>query len=110
MHINKIVRDHDECRFVRLDAEKAPFFIAKLQIQTLPCVFMFIDGIAYDKIVGFEELGGEDDFATIKFTQRLVQSGVILGKNRKERGEIKITKGRQHHRNDSDDSAEDNEY
>jgi hypothetical protein len=30
MHIQKICREHEECRFVRLDAERAPFFIAKL--------------------------------------------------------------------------------
>ena len=27
MHLHKICRDHAEARFVRLDAEKAPFFI-----------------------------------------------------------------------------------
>jgi len=40
-----------------------------------------------------------------------VAGGVLIGKNRRERGEMKITKGgRKNNRNDSDDSAEDNEY
>jgi len=58
MHINKIVREHEEARFVRLDAEKCPFFIAKLQIQMLPTIIMFIDGIAAERLVGLDELGG----------------------------------------------------
>ena len=41
MHINKIVREHEECRFVRIDAERCPFFIAKLNIQMLPTIIMF---------------------------------------------------------------------
>jgi hypothetical protein len=109
MHINKIVRDHEECRFVRLDAEKAPFFITKLQIQMLPTIIMFIDGIAADRITGLDDLGGVEDFPTINLVRRLVNGGVLIGKNRKERGEMKINKGR-NRRNDSSDSAEDNEY
>lgn len=30
----------------------------------LPTVVLFRDGIAVDRIVGFEALGGSDDFAT----------------------------------------------
>ena len=51
---------------------------------------MFDDGIAFDRIVGFEELGDKDDFPTMALTRRLVKSGVILGKNKTERGEMKI--------------------
>lgn len=94
---------------MRLDAEKCPFFITKLQIQMLPTIIMFIDGIAADRITGLDDLGGAEDFPTINLTRRLVNGGVLIGKNRKERGEMKIKKGR-HNRNDSDDSAEDNEY
>ena len=47
---------------------------------------MFIDGIAYDKIEGFEELGGEDDFPTMLLTRRLIKSGVIGAKNEIEGG------------------------
>ena len=32
MHLHKICRVHTETRFVRIDAEKCPFFINKLQI------------------------------------------------------------------------------
>jgi hypothetical protein len=32
MHLNKIAQKHIESKFVKIDAEKCPFFIAKLQI------------------------------------------------------------------------------
>ena len=51
-----------------------------------------MDGIAFDKIVGFDDLGGEDEFKTLTLTRRLVETGCIKGKTRKERGEMKITR------------------
>ena len=70
----------------------------------LPTIVLFDDGIAFDRIVGFEELGGEDDFPTMALTRRLVNSGVILGKNKTERGEMKVT------RKNRKDSGSDEEY
>ena len=72
----------------------------------LPTIIMFIDGIAADRITGFDELGGVDDFPTINLTRKLVYSGVIKGKNRKERGEMKIN-NRKRGRNDESDSGND---
>ena len=59
----------------------------------LPTVVMFIDGVAQDRIVGFEELGGCDDFSTLVLTRRLIKGGVLYANNRKEAGQIKIKKG-----------------
>ena len=36
---------------------QAPFFVDKLKIQMLPCIVMFQGGKAFDRIVGFDELG-----------------------------------------------------
>ncbi len=103
MHLFKICREHEEARFVRLDAEKAPFFINKLAIQMLPTVIMFIDGVAQDRIVGFDELGACDDFPTIALTRRLIKGGVLYANNRKEAGQMKIKKaGRRDDNSDSD--------
>lgn len=52
----------------------------------LPTVVLFIDGVAKDRIVGFEELGAKDDFQTIVLTRRIVKSGVIKPLNREEKG------------------------
>jgi len=32
MHLNKIAREHTETKFARIDAEKCPFFVSKLNI------------------------------------------------------------------------------
>ena len=72
----------------------------------LPTVVCFIDGIAVDRVVGFEELGGSDDFPTLIMTRRLIQSGVLRALNKKEKGEIKIRKGNR--RNDSSDDNDSN--
>ena len=71
-----------EARIMSINAEKCPFFVAKLQVQVLPTIVCFMDGIAIDRIVGFEELGGKDDFPTILLSRRLVNAGVLKALNR----------------------------
>jgi hypothetical protein len=58
------------------------------------------DGKVFDRIIGFEDLGGGDDFKTIVLTRRLVRSKIIKAKNKHERGEINVNKGKM---DDSDD-------
>ncbi len=75
----------------------------------LPTVVMFVNGVAVDRIVGFADLGGQDDFPTINLTRALIKGGVLYANNRKEKGIMKIKKGsNRNNRNDSSD--EDNEY
>mmetsp|Transcript_88714 Transcript_88714/g.284816 ORF Transcript_88714/g.284816 Transcript_88714/m.284816 type:complete len:274 (-) Transcript_88714:124-945(-) len=71
MHLAKCARKFFGTRFVRLDAEKAPFFVEKLMIRTLPCVIVFSDGVAVGRQVGFEGLSLEGDFETIQLACRL---------------------------------------
>ena len=47
---------------------------------------MFDNGIAVDRIVGFEELGGVDDFPTLTLVRRLIRGGVLEAKNKREKG------------------------
>ena len=47
---------HLSCKFVRIDAEKAPFFVGKLKIKTLPTVIVFKDGQTIERLLGFEGL------------------------------------------------------
>ena len=105
MHLKKIAPVHTETRFVRLDAEKAPFFIEKLSIQTLPTLICFEDGIAIDRVIGFEELGEEDDFPTMNLIRKLVKLGMLLPKNKSEKGVMKMKKkgGRGAASSDEDD-------
>jgi len=55
-----------ETKFIKLNAEKAPFFVSKLSIRTLPTLIRFTDGVAdhTKRITGFEGLMGAEDFHT----------------------------------------------
>lgn len=70
----------------------------------LPTIIMFDNGVAVDQIIGFEELGGEDDFPTIALTRRLIRGGVLEAKGRAEKGQINIKKGGRARREDLSDS------
>lgn len=89
-HFFLICKAHPEARFVRIDAEKCPFFIQKLSIQTLPTIILFENGVAIDRIIGFEELGGDDDFPTMNMVRRLVRGGVLIPKNKSESGQMRM--------------------
>ncbi|EAR92016.1 phosducin (Phd)-like, thioredoxin (TRX) domain protein (macronuclear) [Tetrahymena thermophila SB210] len=102
-HLRQIAYTHTECKFFYLNAEKAPFFIQKLAIRTLPTIVCFVDGVAKDRIVGFGELGAKDDFTTLELTRRIVKSGVIKPLNKEEKG-FNLNLGQ---RGDSDYSDDD---
>lgn len=70
----------------------------------LPTIICFCDGIAVDRIVGFEELGGVDDFPTVILTRALIATGCLMAKTREERGELGNfkKKGRRHADSDED--------
>jgi len=76
-HLNAVCRKYLDTKFIKVNATNAPFFVTKLQIQVLPCIIMFKNGIAVDRIVGFEELGGTDDFSQLALERRLADKGVI---------------------------------
>jgi thiol-disulfide isomerase/thioredoxin len=76
-HLSLLARQHPEARFVRIDATKAPFFVQKLKIVVLPTILLFKDGVNTERVVGFDELGGRDDFKTLALEKRLVQGDVV---------------------------------
>jgi len=82
-HLRLLCPHHIEAKFVTIDAEKAPFFIGKLQIQILPTVVMFTDGVAVGRITGYEGLaddlpdGKKDEWPTSRLAELLAASGVI---------------------------------
>jgi len=55
-HLKVIAKSHLSCKFVRIDAEKAPFFVAKLKVRILPTVLVFKDGKTIERLLGFEGL------------------------------------------------------
>lgn len=99
-HLQKIAETHPDTLFVKINADKTPFFTTKLNIkvyntinvQILPTVILSIDGKAFDRVIGFEDLGGQDDFTTISLIRRLVLAKMIKPNNKSEKGEITISK------------------
>ncbi|KAJ4849454.1 Thioredoxin domain-containing protein plp3b [Turnera subulata] len=83
-HLKALASRHVETKFLKLDAENAPFFVAKLGIKTLPCVILFRKGIAVDRLVGFQDLGGKDDFSTRALEILLIKKGIISEKKADE--------------------------
>jgi thioredoxin-like negative regulator of GroEL len=53
MHLEKMAKKFIGTKFVKLEAEKAPFFVKKLNVQTLPTMVCFVDGKAIWKQFGF---------------------------------------------------------
>lgn len=80
-HLKLIAESHTECKFLRIDAEKAPFFVTKLQVRTLPTLIVFCKGKATDRLVGFEGLSKSandpDQWETSRLQEWLGQTGAI---------------------------------
>mmetsp|Transcript_11269 Transcript_11269/g.12761 ORF Transcript_11269/g.12761 Transcript_11269/m.12761 type:complete len:330 (-) Transcript_11269:53-1042(-) len=86
-HLKKIANQHLSCKFVRIDAEKTPFFVVKLKVQTLPSVIVFKNGKTIDRLLGFEDLIDTttssrsnvdiDDFPTSRLGYWLEKTGAI---------------------------------
>jgi thioredoxin-like negative regulator of GroEL len=76
---NKYIRS---TRFIKVSAPESPFFTEKLQVRTLPCLLSFVNGIAVDRVVGFDELGAKDDFSTAVLEKRLALKSSVLNKPR----------------------------
>ncbi|XP_052179155.1 thioredoxin domain-containing protein PLP3A-like isoform X2 [Diospyros lotus] len=86
-HLRPLAPKHIDTKFIKLDAENAPFFVAKLAIKTLPCVVLFRNGVATDRLVGFQDLGGKDDFTTKTLEALLTRKGIISEGKRDEEDE-----------------------
>lgn len=57
--------------------QDAPFFTVKLGVKMLPAVVAFVGGVSVGRIVGFEPLGGRDDFPTATLEAQLRATGVL---------------------------------
>ena len=102
-HLQIIAQSHKETLFVKIDAEKTPFFTAKLNIRVLPTIILFVKGKSVHRFIGFQDLGMNDDFPTINLSRQLVIYKMIQPKTKAEKGEVTIKKGKK------DDSDEDDD-
>jgi len=82
-HMGILAPQHVESKFLKINAEKAPFFVSKLQISVLPTIVVFKDGIAEEHIHGYEGMlkgttkGCEDEFPTRNLAERLSDAKAI---------------------------------
>lgn len=83
-HLEAQARQHFDTRFFRVSAAEAPFFTEKLQVRVLPCVIIFLNGIATERLVGFDVFGNRDDFTSEQMTSWLLRSGAITIREARE--------------------------
>ncbi len=121
-HLQKIASKHLETKFIKIDAERALFLCQKLRVKVLPTLALIADGKAKDYIVGFDDLGGVDEFPTEMLEWRLGVSEIInykgekpslkKGKDEKNAGIFNFAKKKGktiRGRDDSDDDDEDDD-
>ncbi|KAL6659173.1 hypothetical protein ACP70R_003213 [Stipagrostis hirtigluma subsp. patula] len=77
-HLSILAKQHVETRFIKVHAEKAPFLTEKLRIVVLPTLALVKNAKVEDYVVGFDELGGKDDFSTEDLEERLAKAEVIF--------------------------------
>lgn len=93
-HLQNLAYRHHEVRFARADVRGIPFVVEKLGIKVLPYVIGFREGVAVERVVGFEGLGvgvgggsgrgkklltdGADQFDPVALERRLLGKGVLV--------------------------------
>ncbi|XP_078436065.1 thioredoxin domain-containing protein 9 homolog isoform X2 [Wolffia australiana] len=77
-HLNILAKQHMETRFLKIHAEKSPFLTEKLKIVVLPTLALIKNAKVDDYVVGFDELGGTDEFSTEELEERLAKAQVII--------------------------------
>jgi hypothetical protein len=70
-HLTDLCQLMFHVKFVKIDVEKATFLADKLRVTMLPCLVLFNNDIAVDRVVGFEDMGNRDDFPMSLLQQRI---------------------------------------
>ncbi len=76
-HLEQLARQHTECKFVKINAEKAFFLVERLKIKVMPTIALVKDNKPVDYVVGFADLGNTDDFDTEMLEWRIARADVI---------------------------------
>lgn len=82
-HLARLATRHIETKFIKIDAEKAPFFVSKLLVRTIPTLIYLVDGVAKGKLLGFEGLSTQmpenkqDEWPTILLARILASNDMI---------------------------------
>ncbi|GBL93739.1 Thioredoxin domain-containing protein 9 [Araneus ventricosus] len=76
-HLQALAPKHVETRFCKINAEKSFFLVQRLNVRVLPTIVLIKDGKTVDYIIGFDDLGGVDDFSTEMMEWRIAGARVI---------------------------------
>ena len=76
-HLQALAEKHLECRFLKINIEKSPYLAEKLRILMLPTIMLINEGRTEHSIIGFDEMGGIDDFETEALEEVLSRWGSI---------------------------------
>lgn len=76
-HMEKLARQHVECKFMKIDAERSKFLVERLKIKIIPTIALIKNHQTCDYIVGFQDLGNTDDFTTEMLEWRIARANVI---------------------------------
>eukprot|EP00758_Cryptobia_borreli_P011647 Tbor_TRINITY_DN5680_c0_g1::TRINITY_DN5680_c0_g1_i12::g.9031::m.9031 len=76
-HLQELAPQMMSIKFAKIDADKSPFLVERLRVNMLPCVVLFHNDVAVDRIVGFDGLG-EDDIDQSALRERILV-GLKLG-------------------------------
>ncbi|KAJ6299082.1 hypothetical protein OIU76_020121 [Salix suchowensis] len=108
MHMRILVKQYLETRFVKIHVEKSPFLADKLKIVVLPTLALIKNAKVDDYVVGFDELGGTNEFNTEDMEERLAKPQVIFSEGESSLNSAKSSaqtrSARQNESNDSSDS------
>ncbi|XP_028058564.1 thioredoxin domain-containing protein 9 homolog [Camellia sinensis] len=77
-HLSILAKQHIMTCFVKIHVEKSPFLAEKLKIVVLPTLAFVNSAKVDDYVVGFNELGGTDEFSIEKLEERLAKAQVIF--------------------------------
>lgn len=77
MHMAALAPKHLETKFCKINAEKCPFLVQRLKIKVLPTICLAKDGKTVDWVIGFDDLGGVDDFPTEMLEWRLGHKDIV---------------------------------
>lgn len=76
-HMEILAKKHIETKFVKINAEKSPFLTERLKIWMLPTLALIKNEKVEDYVVGFDDVGGTDDFETDLLAERLAKGEMI---------------------------------
>ncbi|CAI5459997.1 unnamed protein product [Closterium sp. Yama58-4] len=93
-HLAILAPKHLEAKFVKIDAEKCPFFVSRLNIKVLPCIILLRDAVAFHRIVGFEAFRNRDNFSTSELENYLTKQEILELKEDEDAEEEDENKGR----------------